>query len=108
MKTSPRLRYPALVTCGPGIKPGASRNVGSEDRPCIAARPRPPIFDFYYFRGIPFSHTEIKIISGRGKGGEEGTTAHYRCDSISESTLSLHLQVLDYGSPIINIYFDSY
>ena len=53
----------------------------------------------------PFPTQRSKFISGRGKGGEEGTTAHYRSDSDIESTLSLHLQVLDYGSPIINIYF---
>ena len=65
---------------------------------------RAPHFKILILRGIPFSHTEIEIISGRGKRGEDGATAHYRCDSDSESALSLHLQVLDYGSLIINIF----
>ena len=73
----------------------------SEDRPCIAARPRPPIL-IILIKGNPlYPHRAQDLSSGRGIGGEDGSTTHYRRDSISESTLSLHLQVLDYGSPIV-------
>ena len=73
----------------------------SEDRPCIAARPRPPIL-IILIKGNPlYPHRAQDLSSGRGKGGEDGSTAHYRRDFTLKSALSLHLQVLDYGSPIV-------